>query len=203
MDSLIIDNIFSGYKVGRDMSLSISHLQFADDTLILGEKSWANVRAMRAVLHLFAAMSRLKVNFHKSELVGVNINQSWLLETTMVLNCKVIGLPIMYLGLPVGGDPRRLNFWEPVVSRIKSRLSGWKSIHLSFGGFLVLLTFVLTSLLVYALSFFKAPSCIISSIESLLIRFFFVGVTIIGKLLGLIGSPSVWIRRLVVWGKEN
>lgn len=158
MDSLITHNIFTGYKVGRDHNVSISHLQFADDTIILGEKSWANVRAMRAVLHLFATMSGLKVNFNKSELVGVNVSQSWLFEAASVLRCRVGTLPILYLGLPVGGNPRRLNFWEPVVNRIKSRLSGWKSRHLSFGGRLVLLKSVLTSLPVYALSFFKAPS---------------------------------------------
>ena len=62
-----------------------------------------------------------------------------------------------------------------MVNRIKSRLSGWKSRHLFFGGHLVLLKFVLTSLSVYAISFFKAPSGIIASIESLLIRFFFLG----------------------------
>ena len=172
MDSLITHNIFTGNKVGRDQNVSISHLQFADDTLILGEKSWANVRAMRAVLHLFAAMSGLNVNFNKSELVGVHVSQSWLLEASSVLRCRVGALLILYLGLPVGGDPRRLNFWEPVINRIKSRLSGWKSRHLSFGGRLVLLKSVLTSLPVYALSFFKAPSGIIASIESLFIRFF-------------------------------
>ena len=45
-------------------------------------------------------------------------------------------------------------------------LSGWKLKHLSFGGRLVLLKSVLSSLAVYALSFFKAPSGIVSSIES-------------------------------------
>ncbi|PNX61786.1 cysteine-rich receptor-like protein kinase, partial [Trifolium pratense] len=45
-----------------------------------------------------------------------------------------------------------------VLTRIKNRLSGWKSRFLSFGGRLVLLKSVLTSLPVYALSFFKAPS---------------------------------------------
>jgi len=40
---------------------------------LLGAKSWANVRALRAVLSLFAMMSGLKVNFHKSLLVGINI----------------------------------------------------------------------------------------------------------------------------------
>jgi len=51
-------------------------------------------------------------------------------------------------------------------------LSGWKSKHLSLGGRLVLLKSVLTSLPIYALSFFKAPTGIISSIESILNCFF-------------------------------
>ena len=51
----------------------------------------------------------------------------------VVLNCKIATLPLVYLGLPVGGDCRRLNFWEPVVNHIKSRLSSWKSKYLSFG----------------------------------------------------------------------
>jgi len=105
--------------------------------------------------------------------VGVNVSLSWLREAKTVLNCKVTILPIIYLGLLVDGDSRRLNFWDPVVNRIKSCLSSWKSRNLSFGGCLVLLKPVLTSLPVYALSFFKAPSCIISSIKSLLICFFF------------------------------
>jgi len=145
----------------------VSHLQFADDTLLLGVKSWANVRAMWAVLLLVEAMSGLKVNFHKSMLVGVNIFESWLVEETSILNCKMGHVSFMYLGLTIGGNPSRLAFWAPVMHTIKSRLSVWKSRFLSFGGCLTLLKFVVTSLHVYALSFFKAPSGIISSIESL------------------------------------
>ncbi|GAU21296.1 hypothetical protein TSUD_287060 [Trifolium subterraneum] len=74
------------------------------------------------------------------------------------LRCKVGKVSFLYLGLPIGGDPRRLDFWEPVLNRIQNRLSWWKSRFLSFGGRLVLLQSVLTSLHVYALSFFKAPS---------------------------------------------
>ena len=92
-------------------------------------------------------------------------------------------IPFVYLGLHIGGNPQRLSFWEPVVNRIKSRLSGWQSWFLSFGGRLILLKSVLTALPVYALSFFKAPSGIISSIESLLIKFFSGGTRILGKFL--------------------
>ena len=63
-------------------------------------------------------------------------------------------MPFVYLGLSIGGDSRRLTFWGPLLRSIKSRLSGYNSRFLSFGGRLVLLKYVLTSLPVYALSFF-------------------------------------------------
>ncbi|CAJ2635027.1 unnamed protein product [Trifolium pratense] len=158
MEAMVARNLFMGYSIGGQESVRVSHLQFADDTLLLGVRSWANVRALRAVLVLFETMSGLKVNFNKSLLVGVNISDSWLGEAASVLCCKVGKILFLYLGLQIGGDPRRLMFWEPVLSRIKNRLSGWKSRFLSFGGRLVLLKSVLTSLPVYALSFFKVPS---------------------------------------------
>jgi len=70
MESLFENHLFSGYKVGSNDPFVVSHLQFVDDTLILGEKSWANVRAKRVVLLLFEALSGLKVNFNKSQLLG-------------------------------------------------------------------------------------------------------------------------------------
>jgi len=77
--------------------------------------------------------------------------------------------------------------WQPLIDRIKSRLSGWKSRNLSLGGCLVLLKSVLSSLPVYFLSFFKAPAGIISSIEFIFNCFFFWGVVRrLGKFLGLI-----------------
>ncbi|GAU45582.1 hypothetical protein TSUD_273820 [Trifolium subterraneum] len=158
MEAMEEQRLFTGYSVGETTPLSVTHLQFADDTLLLGTKIWANVQALWVVLVLFVTMSGLKVNFNKSMLVGVNIPDSWLGEAASTLCCRVGKIPFLYLGLPIGGDPRRLSFWEPVLTRLKSHLSGWKSRFLSFGGRLVLLKSVLTSLPVYARSFFKAPS---------------------------------------------
>jgi len=175
MESLSWNNLFSGYLVGSNAETTVSHLQFADDTLILGDKSWVNVRAMRASLLLFQSLSDLKVNFSKSYMVGVNVASSWLAEAAMVLSCKVGFIPFVYMGMPIGGTSRRLSFWEPLLNRIKAKLSGWSSKYLSFGGRLILLKSVLSSLPVYALSFFKAPTGIISSIESLFNCFFWGG----------------------------
>lgn len=55
-------------------------------------------------------------------------------------------VPFVYLGHPIGGDPRMLSLWDPVLNTIKSRLSRWQSWFLSFGGRLILLKSVLTSL---------------------------------------------------------
>ncbi|MCH79618.1 RNA-directed DNA polymerase (Reverse transcriptase), partial [Trifolium medium] len=158
MRGLVQSKLFTRYSIGTTSPIDVSHLQFADDTLLLGVKCWANVRALRGVLVLFEAVSGLRVNFHNSMLVEVNAAESWLSEAAVVLGCSVDKVPFLYLGLPIGGDPRRVSFWEPVVNRIRSRLTAWKSRFLSFGGRLVLLKYVLTSLPVYALSFFKAPS---------------------------------------------
>jgi len=125
MNSAVSNNLFTSYSVGTSNLVGVSHLQFADDTLILGSKSWANVRSLCAVLTLFADMSGLKVNFNKSMLVGINIVESWLTKEASILNCKVGKVPFLYLGLSIGGDPRRLAFWNPVMNSIKSKLSGW------------------------------------------------------------------------------
>ena len=135
MNALVETGHFSGYKVGGNNNrVSITHLQFADDTLLIGDRSWANIRALKALLILFEATSGLKVNFHKSMLVGVNIQDSWLAEAASILHCKLGRVPFLYLGLPIGGDPRKLKFWQPLIDRIKSKLSGWKSKNLSLGG---------------------------------------------------------------------
>ncbi|GAU49707.1 hypothetical protein TSUD_135290 [Trifolium subterraneum] len=158
MRSLVQTKLFTGYSIGTGSPIDISHLQFADDTLLLGVKSWANICALRGILVLFESVSGLKVNFHKSMLVGVNVAESWLAEAATVLGCSVGKVPFIYLILLIGGDPCRVSFWEPVLNRIRSRLTIWKSRFLSFGGLLILLKSVLTSLPVYALSFFKASS---------------------------------------------
>jgi len=60
MEALAVNNLFTGYKVACHDSVVVSHLQFVDDTIILCEKSWANIRAMRVILLLkFYTMSEL------------------------------------------------------------------------------------------------------------------------------------------------
>jgi len=110
MKVVVSNNIFQPYSVGAQREVRLSHLQFANDTLILGEKSWLNVRTIRAMLLILEELSGLKVNFNKSMLTGVNISTSWLSEAAAVLNCRTGLIPFVYLGLPISGDSGKLSF---------------------------------------------------------------------------------------------
>jgi len=68
----------------------------------LGEKNWGNIRALKTNLIILKIIFGLKVNFHKSLLVGINVSESWLVEATKVLNCKIGHIPFVYLDIPIG-----------------------------------------------------------------------------------------------------
>lgn len=66
----------------------MSILQYADDTLFVGEASWENLWAIKSILRCFELVSEFKVNFHKSSLVGVNVEESFHESAALFLNCK-------------------------------------------------------------------------------------------------------------------
>jgi hypothetical protein len=47
--------------------------------------------------------------------------------------------------------------WKMVEERMEKRLSSWKEKYLSVGGRLVLINSVLTSLVIFMMSFFEVP----------------------------------------------
>lgn len=101
--------MFSSYKVVKEEAVSITHLQFSDDTLVLGENSWANIRVLQENLIIFVVISSSKVSFNRIMLIVVNVSESWSVEALEVLNCKIIKPhSFLYLGIPIGGDPSRL-----------------------------------------------------------------------------------------------
>lgn len=89
MKAMVESTLFIGYSVGTHNPTINSHLQFGDDTLLIRVKSWVNVRVLGASLVLFETMLGQKVNFHKSMLVCINIDESWFIEATSILPLKI------------------------------------------------------------------------------------------------------------------
>ena len=72
------------------------------------------------------------------------------------LNCRILSLPFKYLGIPIGDNPRRSVFWDPIFRKCEGKLATWKHRHISFGGRVILINSVLTAIPIYFL-FFQGP----------------------------------------------
>lgn len=167
-------NLFSGIKIGCN-NLEITHLQYADDTIIAGDYSWDNVIAIKFILRWYEMVSGLEINYKKSKLISVNIPSEWGSSAASKLCCKTESLPFTYLGLPVGSSPHSYSFWKPVINKIESRLSSWKRKLLSAGGRVTLVTSVLSALPLFYSSLFKFPGLVLKKISKILRSFFWGG----------------------------
>ena len=116
-------NMMEGFRVGRNRT-RVSHLQFADDTIFFSNSREEELQTLKSLLLVFGHISRLKVNLNKSSIYGINLDQAHLSRLAEMFDCKASGWPILYLGLPLGGNPKACGFWDPVVERISSRLDG-------------------------------------------------------------------------------
>ncbi|XP_058741507.1 uncharacterized mitochondrial protein AtMg01250-like [Vicia villosa] len=103
----------------------VNILQFADDTLIVGEGTWKHVWAIKAVLRDFELVSGLGINYHKSKLIGINNSNSFLEAAYFLLSCKVEESNFHFLGIPIGFDPRKESTWNALLVKMKKRLGGW------------------------------------------------------------------------------
>ncbi|XP_028081075.1 uncharacterized protein LOC114282560 [Camellia sinensis] len=88
-----VQGLFRGANVGSN-DVSVSHLQFADDTIIFYEGDNEDILNIKRVLRCFETMS----------------------------------------GLPLGANPRKQSTWNPVVQKVKKKLSSWKRKLLSYAG---------------------------------------------------------------------
>jgi len=162
--------LLSGLKIGRK-EVELCVLQFADDTVFFSEDSYTNVMTLKSILRGFELALGLKIYFHKSKLTGITVQSYNLACYTKTLNCTQMGLPFNYLGLEVGGNPRKKKFWEPVLNKLKVRLNVWKGRFLSMAGRICLIKSVLTSTPLYYLSLFRAPVAVYKSITRIQRRF--------------------------------
>ncbi|XP_028101025.1 uncharacterized protein LOC114300334 [Camellia sinensis] len=98
--------LFRGASVGGN-DLRISHLQFADDTIVFCEGDHEEVLNIKRVLRCFEVMSGLKINYHKSAICGVGFQEDEISGLALRLNCQWKNLPFNFLGLPLGDNPKR------------------------------------------------------------------------------------------------
>ncbi|XP_016185996.1 uncharacterized protein LOC107627686 [Arachis ipaensis] len=63
--------------VGRD-SIELSHLQFADNTIMFCPLEEKTIKNYKRLLRCFELMSGLSINFDKSSLIPINCDEQWI-----------------------------------------------------------------------------------------------------------------------------
>ncbi|RVW43709.1 putative mitochondrial protein [Vitis vinifera] len=183
-------NVLEGFKVGRNRT-RVSHLQFADDTIFFSSSREEDMMTLKNVLLVFGHISGLKVNLDKSNIYGINLEQNHLSRLVEMLDCKASGWPILYLGLPLGGNPKTSGFWDPVIERISRRLDGWQKHIYLLEAELLFIQSCLTHMPCYFLSLFKIPASVATKIERMQRDFLWSGVGE-GKRDHLVNWDIVW-----------
>ena len=109
-----------------------------------------------SVLMWFEALSGLKINLEKSELISFG-NVSNVEVLAYELGCKVGCLPSTYLRMPLGVRFKSAIVWGGVEERYRKRLGMWKRYYISKGGRVTLIESTLTSIPIYCMSLFQMP----------------------------------------------
>ena len=95
--------LIRGFQAGMlgGIEVCISHLLFADNTIVFCNAAPEQVLHIRKVLSCFEAITGLHVNLAKSEMVHVGVVDS-MQPLADILCCGIGVLPMLYLGMPLG-----------------------------------------------------------------------------------------------------
>ncbi|GLT53880.1 hypothetical protein SLA2020_271180 [Shorea laevis] len=95
--------LVDGFSVGSryNAGMVVSHLLFADDTLIFCGANEEHIRNLRCLLLCFESILGLKINLSKSEIIPIG-EVDEIDSLASLFGCRVARLPMKYLGLPLG-----------------------------------------------------------------------------------------------------
>ena len=161
LDKAVHVGCMLGFNVGNleGRSMAVSHLLFADDTLIFCEADLDQILILCMIFIWFEVVLGLKINLGKSELVLVGVVHNVDLFL-VVLGCKQGSLPMKYLGLPLGAKFKDKTIWNPILEKMERRLVRWKRLYFSKGGRVTLIKSTLSNLPTYFLSLFSIPASV-------------------------------------------
>lgn len=160
-----------GVRVCRDAP-EVSHLLFADDSLILMHADKRNAENLKIILDQYCANSGQLVSDAKSSIFfSENTTVSDKTEVCQALNIMTESLNDKYLGLPalVGAD--HSDCFNHLIDRVRSKTKGWKEKLLSMGGKEILMKSIAQAVPVYAMMVFKIPKNICKGISDTISQF--------------------------------
>ncbi|KAH9743718.1 hypothetical protein KPL70_003399 [Citrus sinensis] len=138
--------------------LSITHLLFADDSLIFAKANTDECINLNVVFDCYAAAFGHIFNYEKSSMFFSRDIPARQIDTIKdIFQCQVVSRHEKYLGLPSMVGKKKISFFNDIKLRVLSKISSWTSKLFSSGGKEVLIKAVAQAVPTYAMSVFKLP----------------------------------------------
>ena len=162
-------NFLSGCKIDgvrEEEELEVSHLLYADDTLLFCKDNLDQLACLSWILMWFGALSGLKINLSKNEIFPIGGREN-IEVLTAELGCKAGSFPTTYLGLPLRAPHKSVRILDTIEERFRRRLATWKRQYISKGGRVTLIRSTLSNLPIYFMSLLRIPSLVCKRLEKI------------------------------------
>jgi hypothetical protein len=153
----------------------ITHIQYADDTILMIEGDDQSIVNMKFILYCFEWISGLRINYHNSEAYIFGMEDEEQARVANMLNCQVGSLPMVYLGIPVSDKKLGKGVFIGVIEKIAKRVPPWKGKLMSSGARLILSSSCLSSLPTYIMGFYLLPKGTPKAMDGVRSRFYWRG----------------------------
>ncbi|KAL0461832.1 UNVERIFIED_CONTAM: hypothetical protein Slati_0070800 [Sesamum latifolium] len=159
-------NVLGSFAVCR-AAPAISHLLFADDTLIFCQASLECVSTVKGVLETYRKVSGQEINFSKSSVAfSRNTLESLCLSITTALSIRKENKMELYLGLPSRVARSKRELFGTIRDRIWNKITSWHEKLLSQAGKQVLIQSVIQAIPSYTMGCFKLPGSLLKEIHT-------------------------------------
>jgi hypothetical protein len=150
----------------------VTHLFFADDSVLLIKANVMDARALREILELYENCSGQCINTEKSAIMfSKNSKQHHKVSVKNALAIQRDAWNEKYLGLPVYVGRSKKKAFEYLKEKIWARIQGWIEKLLSKAGKEVLIKAVAQAIPTYAMSCFYLTKGFCDEISSMIAKF--------------------------------
>ena len=150
----------------------LSHLFFADDSLIFCKASLEECDSLQRVLKVYEDAFCQQLNRAKTSLFFSGNTYQQLQEEIMTsFGAQIIRQHGKYLGLPSLVGRNKRNTFNAVKEKLTKKLVGWKEKLLSKVGKEILTKAIAQAIPTYTMSYFKIPNSLCDNLTSMIRNF--------------------------------
>jgi hypothetical protein len=153
----------------------ITHLQYADYTVVFINMDDQSVMNIKFILYYFENMSGLKINYDKSEIFVLGCTPEAEHRVAEILNCNVGKFPMKYLGVMVDCKHMTVSDLSYVYQKVEKKVPTWQNVGLSSGGKMILTESCLSSIPMYSMGIYRLQEEIHQKMNSARANFFWHG----------------------------